>query len=77
MSIGKIGSHGEQLDEQIFDKVESLRQMWPDGLIQVDGGVDLNNAQSLIDLGATSLAIGSAIWGSGDVLGVIKKFKEL
>jgi len=77
MSIGKIGSHGEQLDEQIFDKVESLRQMWPDGLIQVDGGVNLNNAQSLIDLGATSLAIGSAIWGSGDVLGVIKKFKEL
>jgi ribulose-phosphate 3-epimerase len=46
-------------------------------LVQVDGGVNLENARSLMDAGADSLVAGYAIFSSENPAEAIRKFKEL
>jgi ribulose-phosphate 3-epimerase len=77
MSIATIGAHGAPFEEGIYEKIKALRTKHPNAVIQIDGGVNLENAKKLIDAGANNLAIGSALWNSGDVGGIIQKFKNL
>jgi ribulose-phosphate 3-epimerase len=76
MSIKKIGGQGEKLDEAIYRKIEKLRAMY-DGIIQIDGGVTLQNAPELIAVGANSLVVGSAIWRAVDYVKAIENFQDL
>ena len=46
-------------------------------LIQIDGGVNLNNLSELKDLGVDLFVIGSAIFGAEDPAGVIKKANSI
>jgi ribulose-phosphate 3-epimerase len=46
-------------------------------LIEIDGGVDLNNAGKLKDVGADVLVAGNTVFGSEDPLGTIAKLKEM
>ena len=48
----------------------------PDLLIQVDGGVDLSNKQSLIDAGANVLVAGNAVFSAPNPLAVIAELKS-
>ena len=47
-----------------------------DYVIQVDGGVNLNNIKSLIDAGTNEIIVGSALFNKG-VHEFVRKFKEL
>ena len=40
--------------------------------LEVDGGVTLENAQQIIDMGADVLVAGSAVYGAEDVEAAIK-----
>ena len=67
MSIDDIGKQGEPLDEKIFDRIKLLQEKYPDKPIAVDGGVDVNNYQKLLELGADRLVVGShfkELWNS-------------
>lgn len=77
MSIAEIGHHGEPFDASVLEKIKDLRAKAPNVIIGVDGGVNLENAKSIIDAGANELIVGSALWKSGDVAKTISDFKSL
>jgi len=77
MSIAQIGHYGESLDERVYDKIKELRQMSKDITIQIDGGVNEENAKKLIEAGANHLVIGSAIFKAADIKTTIENFQKL
>ena len=66
MGIAEIGEQGHTFDERSIERVSELRDAYPNVPISVDGGVDKGNAGALVAAGASRLAVGSAIWNSGD-----------
>ncbi len=44
--------------------------------IEVDGGIDLNNVDLLLEAGADIIVAGSSIFNSNDVTETVKKFKQ-
>lgn len=77
MGIEKIGFQGEPFDERVIQNIKKAREEFPDIDISVDGGVTLQNAESLVDAGATQLVVGSAIWKSADPEESIHEFEHL
>lgn len=75
------GFGGQAFIAQALNKIRSLRQRI-DQLalpvkIEVDGGITLNNAQSVIDAGAHILVAGSTVFTSPDPKATIKQLKSL
>lgn len=77
MGIKKIGFQGEPFDERVLEKIDSLRQKYPNATISVDGGVSSETAPRLIEVGVNRLAVGSAIFESEDIVGAIEEFQQL
>lgn len=73
------GFGGQKFIQGTFDKVRQLRamldDMQSDALIEVDGGVGLDNAPELFDAGANVLVAGNAVFKANDPLGVISQMK--
>jgi ribulose-phosphate 3-epimerase len=59
MSIDEIGEQGHKLDERIYARIAELQLQFPNVPISVDGGVNKNNYQKLLELGADRLIVGS------------------
>lgn len=74
------GFGGQSYIPYCTEKIRSLKQMIDDrGLktdIQVDGGINLDNVQTVMDAGANIIVAGSAIFG-GDIEQNIHDFLEL
>lgn len=66
MSIAEIGAQGHGFEQGIFDKIEALKAEFPDTIVSIDGGVNAENAASLLAVGADRLVVGSAIYGAED-----------
>lgn len=64
MGIKNIGNQGESFDESVFTQIENLRAKYPNVILSIDGGVNLDNAKRLKDAGADRLVSGSTIFGS-------------
>ena len=68
------GFGGQKFIPHTFEKVRALREMidrkGSKALIQVDGGVGLDNWQQLRDAGADVLVAGSAVYGAEDPMAV-------
>jgi ribulose-phosphate 3-epimerase len=77
MGIERIGFQGEKMGDAAVELVRSLRNVYPELLISVDGGVNLETASKLKEAGATRLVVGSALFGNSDFLGTLERFKEL
>ena len=77
MGNDKIGYQGTSLDEEIYKKIEVLREKYSDLPIAVDIGVNETTAPLLIKAGATKLIIGSAIFNTDDIIGTIEEFRNL
>lgn len=77
MGIEKIGSQGQPFSSRVFDKIKNLRKRFPDIVISVDGGVNLENAKCLLDAGANRLVAGSAIFESDNIKQAIENFKKI
>ena len=75
------GFGGQKFIPNTLKKVKELRKMIDESqskaLIQVDGGVTLDNAAALIDAGADVLVAGSAVFNASDVLERIHQFKTI
>ena len=73
------GFGGQKFIPAAINKVERLKEMIqkknPSCLIEVDGGIGIENAPSLIKAGADILVAGHALFKGGDVLGAIEAFK--
>ena len=77
MGIEKIGWQGEPFDYRAVDNVKMLKSKYPEVVVSVDGGVDFETAQKLIDAGADRLVIGSAIFKSMNIKETIRDFEDL
>ena len=75
------GFGGQKFIQGTFDKVRLLRAMLDDmksdALIEVDGGVGLDNAPELFDAGSNVLVAGNAVFKANDPLGVISQMKGI
>ena len=80
MSINP-GFGGQKLEDVTYDKVKKLRKMINnkglDTHIEIDGGVNIDNAKKLIDAGANVLVAGSFVFKSQDPNQTIKDLKSI
>ena len=66
MGIAEIGFQGSAFSESVFAKIEDLRNRYPELIISVDGGVNLEVAKRLVETGVNRIVVGSAIFGKND-----------
>lgn len=75
------GFGGQSFIEGTYRKVEKLRKMISDRgtntKIEIDGGVNANNARPLLDAGADVLVAGSFVFRSDDPTATIAKLKQV
>ena len=75
------GFGGQRFIERSLHRVAELKAMIKrnksECLIEVDGGVDLSNAQALVDVGADVLVAGSAIFSKENPKEIISQLKNV
>src|SRR3989344_4787794 len=77
MGIYAIGFQGEPFDERVLEKIVDLRGHYPDVILSVDGGVNLESAPVLIEAGVDRLVVGSALFESEDIEETLREFQSL
>jgi len=77
MGNDKVGFGGVSLDEKVYNRIELLREKYPDLPIEIDIGVNEQTAPLLVKAGATKLITGSALFNSIDKIGLVEKLKNL
>lgn len=74
------GFGGQKFIRQTYEKIKSLKEMIvkteSSALIEIDGGVDLNNASLLIQAGADVLVAGNTVFASQDPVQTIADLKS-
>lgn len=74
------GFGGQKFIEQTYSKIETLKNLIvrknANTLIEVDGGVDINNARKLIDCGADVLVAGNAVFKAKKPTEMIHQLKN-
>lgn len=75
------GFGGQSFIERTYEKIEMLKELAykrnPNLLIEIDGGVNLSNAQKLINCGANVLVAGNAIFNTEYPIETISAFKSV
>lgn len=75
------GFGGQSFIEPMKEKIRDLRKIVDENnldiIIEVDGGVKLDNAKSIIDAGADLIVVGSGIFNADDIAAETKKYKEI
>ncbi|MCO5289968.1 MAG: ribulose-phosphate 3-epimerase, partial [Bacteroidetes bacterium] len=74
------GFGGQKFIEHTYSKIQQLKELIEKNnaktLIEIDGGVDLNNYRKLIDTGADVLVAGNTVFSSSDPSGTIAVLKK-
>ena len=74
------GFGGQSFIDNTYSKIRQLKELIirksPNCLIEIDGGVSLQNFKKLIDSGADCLVAGNAIFASENPIKTIKEFKN-
>lgn len=76
MGISRVGFQGEPFDKHAIYLLERMRKRYPELIIQVDGGVSMENVNALAKAGANRLVVGSAIFKQDDPAQAIKALTE-
>jgi ribulose-phosphate 3-epimerase len=75
------GYGGQKLIEFTYDKIRELRKLITlkksAALIEIDGGVNLDNAPKLLEAGANVLVAGNFVFSATDPSAVIRQLKSL
>lgn len=66
MGIRRVGFQNQDFDEAVLEKIRDIKKMYPHIHVSVDGGVDIQNAETLLDAGADRLVAGHAIFESAE-----------
>ncbi|MEK7539524.1 MAG: hypothetical protein AAB595_02725 [Patescibacteria group bacterium] len=77
MGSDKVGFQGETFSEKALENIKFLKKNLPGMIISVDIGINLQNAESILNAGADRLAVGSSIWKSSDPIGALQTFQNL
>lgn len=60
------GFGGQQFIPSALDKIRRAKQLFPNVLVEVDGGITTDNAKQVIDAGVDVIVAGSAVFGAPD-----------
>ena len=75
------GFGGQKFIEQTYQKVEQLRDLVDatnsKAKIEIDGGVNIENARKLLDVGADVLIAGNFVFSNNDPKAVIRQLKGI
>ena len=75
------GFGGQKFIQQTIDKIKALKQLilqsGSSALIEIDGGVTLDNAASIIAAGADVLVAGNTVFSAADPKAAIAALKQL
>lgn len=75
------GFGGQSFIPAVMDKLRATRELIdeknPDIILQVDGGIKLDNAKEIIGAGADLLVVGSDIFGYDDIVARTREFKNI
>jgi ribulose-phosphate 3-epimerase len=77
MGVEKIGFQGQPASPHAVELIRNLRSVYPNLIISVDGGVNLESAPDFLNAGANRLVVGSALFGNEDFLGTLEEFRAL
>ncbi len=77
MGIENVGFQHQEFNTKILDTIRTLRAQFPTLPISVDGAVNDETIEGLIEAGATRLVIGSAIWESETPGEIVRHFKRV
>jgi ribulose-phosphate 3-epimerase len=70
------GQYGSPFRPDVLKKIEESRQIFPDKIISVDGGVSIENLRLFFDLGVDYVCVGSRIFLKGNPEENYKLFKK-
>lgn len=70
------GFSGQDFHNDILEKIREVKDMRPDVVVEVDGGVNGDNAGAIVAAGCDILAASSYIWKSKDIASAIKTLEE-
>jgi len=74
------GFGGQKFIQNTYTKISKLKDLITRAnsstLIEIDGGVTLDNASKLVNTGADVLVAGSTVFGSSDPVSTIQKLKQ-
>jgi ribulose-phosphate 3-epimerase len=75
------GFGGQAFIENTLERTKQLRKLIQEkkshALIEIDGGVNLKNAQALIDAGANILVAGNSVFSSNNPAATIQQLKSI
>ena len=75
------GFSGQTLDRGVLPKLEKIARLLSEERVQadveVDGGVEVDNAGELVKKGANVLVAGASVYGKSDPVGAIKKLRTV
>lgn len=77
MGIENIGYQGQPFDPRVLDQVRHIRDMKPDAIISIDGGVNLDTAHELASVGVNRLVSGSTIFSANAPEVAIEDLKRI
>lgn len=77
MGNDRIGHNGVELDPKVLDKIKKFHETHPSMPLQIDIGVNLETAKSLIEAGISRLVSGSAIFNAPDIKNAINDLSEI
>lgn len=71
------GAQGRPFDETVLLRIKKAKEMYPDLLCGVDGGIGKDTVQSVFASGADYAVVGSEIMRAQDPLKVFKSLEEM
>jgi ribulose-phosphate 3-epimerase len=77
MGIRKAGFQRQNFEMSTVEKVKEVKAAFSDLKVQVDGGVNLENAVLLREAGVDAVVAGSALFDSEDVFEAIEEFRSI
>lgn len=77
MGITKVGFQGQAFDPRVLGKIKEIKEKYPEMIVQIDGGVSFSTAEELKRAGADRLVVGSALFGSDNLVDTLKKFERI
>ena len=73
----KAGFSNQVFDKNLLKKIKDFHELYPDVFIEVDGGINFDNINSIKEAGAEFFVIGSNIFDQKNPEKQYQKFKEL
>ncbi|MBY0538620.1 hypothetical protein K2P47_04460 [Patescibacteria group bacterium] len=61
MGIAKIGSQGQPFDMTVIERLQQIKQQFPQVALSIDGSINESSIPNLLSLGISRFIVGSAI----------------